>query len=215
MNFISTFDELNKLYEEDNSKAKKSKRTCHEGCCKEELTEAADEDIVDEVFEDEHTDDEEIEIVDDEPKQVVVECSKCGALAIKNIADIVTDEETGLINMEDSCEYCEESEGYKIIGTMLPYEESKEEEIADDAEEASTEESPAEEAPAEKAGEEVVEEDLADAVRKTFDIPASERTQQSWEARLNGELGEISDAERERLEKKFAQQRDWEARHGK
>ena len=58
-----------------------------------------------------------------------------------------------------------------------------------------------------------LEEDLADWYRKKFDRPASIATQQAWEDELNGEMGEISDARRAHLERKFAQQRDWEKRH--
>jgi hypothetical protein len=65
----------------------------------------------------------------------------------------------------------------------------------------------------EEFDEESVEEDLADIARKVFDKPASTETQQAWEDELNGEMGEISDKRRAHLEKKFAQQRDWEARH--
>lgn len=59
----------------------------------------------------------------------------------------------------------------------------------------------------------LLDEDLADWYRKTFDKPASTKTQQAWEDELNGEFGEISDKRRNHLERKFAQQRDWEARH--
>lgn len=58
-----------------------------------------------------------------------------------------------------------------------------------------------------------LEEDLADWYRKKFDRPASIATQQAWEDELNGEMGEISDKRRKHLERKFAQQRDWEERH--
>lgn len=60
---------------------------------------------------------------------------------------------------------------------------------------------------------EAINEDLADWYRKTFDRPASTATQQAWEDELNGEMGEISDKRRKHLERKFAQQRDWEERH--
>jgi hypothetical protein len=59
----------------------------------------------------------------------------------------------------------------------------------------------------------MLEEDLADWYRKTFDRPASTATQQAWEDELNGEMGEISDERRKHLERKFQQQRDWEERH--
>ena len=58
-----------------------------------------------------------------------------------------------------------------------------------------------------------INEDLADWYRKTFDRPASIDTQQAWEDELNGFMGEISDKRRAHLERKFAQQRDWEERH--
>ena len=71
----------------------------------------------------EEAEDEEIEIVDDEEsRQVIMECSKCGALVIKDEADVVAAEEPDLVNVEEECAFCEESEGYKIIGVLAPYE---------------------------------------------------------------------------------------------
>ncbi len=86
---------------------------------------------------------EEIEIVDDEMpeapettieggateapveediRQVVLECDKCGALVIKPEADIIVDEESDLVNVEDKCAFCEDAEGFKIVGIVMPYE---------------------------------------------------------------------------------------------
>ena len=81
-----------------------------------------------------------------------MECSKCGALVIQDEADVVADEESDLVNIEDECQYCEEAEGYKIIGSVMPYgnEESVEEPVVD--------EEPVEEA----IEDEVVEEGLLD-----------------------------------------------------
>lgn len=114
MNFISTFDELNKLYEANAEKVEES-------CTKEAITE-------------ETAEEEEIEIIDDdvpvdeveseEPKQVVLECSKCGALVI--VDEVAVDEESDLVNVEDVCKFCEEKEGYKIIGSVVPYSETDE-----------------------------------------------------------------------------------------
>jgi hypothetical protein len=159
MNFNNIFEELNKLYEEDATEHK------------------AEEPVKESV--------EDTDVAEIEAKQVVIECAKCGALVIKDEADLTVSEETDLVNVEESCAFCEEAEGYKIIGTVVPYE-------------ASTE---------------VVEEGLGDVYRKVFDKPASTATQQAWEDELNGEMGEISDKRRQELEKKFLQQRDWEARH--
>ena len=137
MNFISTFDELNKLYEEvsvqvDDRLADEVEEPIEEACIKEELTEAITEEA-EEFFEDEVPDEEEpsveepvedaeIEIVDDEPRQVIIECNKCGALVIIGEADIKADKETDLVNVEDTCKFCEETTGYNIIGAVAPYE---------------------------------------------------------------------------------------------
>lgn len=199
MNFISTFDELNKLYEEKAEKVE-------EACAKEALTEETAEEEEIEIVDDEAPADE---AVAEEPKQTILECSKCGALVI--VDEVVVDEESDLVNVKDACKFCEEKEGYKIVGSVVPYEVAEEEapvEEVVDAEEATEE---ADEA--EVVEDEFIEEDLADLYRKTFDKPASVATQQAWEDELSGAAGEISDGRRRHLEKKFAQQRDWEARH--
>jgi hypothetical protein len=63
----------------------------------------------------------------DEPKQVILECSNCGGLVIKSDADVEVDEETDLANVEEACQYCEEAKGYKILGVVAPYEAAEEE----------------------------------------------------------------------------------------
>jgi hypothetical protein len=198
-NFISTFDELNKLYEEVKV----------EEACKEELTEAAEEEIPEEEAPVE-------EPIADEPRQLICECDKCGALVIKDEADIVIDEESDLVNVEDECQFCEEAKGFKIVGVVAPY-EAVEEAPVDEAPEAPIEDEEIFEESVEPAvekvedEEDVIDEDLADVFRKTFDKPASIKTQQAWEDELNDDS--ISPERRTELEKKFAQQRDWEARH--
>lgn len=157
--------------------------------------------------------DAEIEIVDDEPKQVIIECSKCGALVIIDESDLEIEEESELVNVDTECKFCEEKDGYTIVGTLLPYEvaeiNTEEEPVADEVEDTDT----AAEDDAEVAEDDIIEEDLADIARKVLDKPASTKTQQRWEAELNGEMGDISDKRRKHLERKFQQQRDWEARH--
>lgn len=264
-NFISTFDELNKLYEEVESA---------------KLAEAAEDEVAEEEIPVEEIPAEE-PVVEDEPRQVICECDKCGALVIKDEADIVVDEETDLVNVEDECKFCEEKEGYKIVGSVVPYEaaivEPMEEGLFDkfkktmpwsklkdtyvvktvSAKEVKKgdllldtgfeEDGPNDDSDFERVskvtndkyddGSPAIEifsgdgssvndpddkcmiavpkvtEDIADWYRKKFDKPASIRTQQAWEDELNGEMGEISDERRKQLEKKFQQQRDWEARH--
>lgn len=112
--------------------------------------------------------DEEIVIVDDEELvdeqpveevaaevQVVLECSKCGALVLKAEADVQVDEGTDLANVEEACQYCEEAEGYKVIGSLAPYEvvEAEEEAIEEPAEEVEI----VEEEPVEEVAESLVE----------------------------------------------------------
>ncbi len=279
MNFISTFDELNKLYESaKNSDKTKLKEYYDEECpdgsryspypgsrptpmsngapqwwkdqggndASWRKAQADDREFnrhrnpwegledgegKDELVE--AVEDEEIEIVDDEePKQVIIECSKCGALVI--VDEVEVDEESDLVNVKDECKFCEEKEGYKIVGSVVPYadevvEDEEDEEISEDSyEDDAVIESLLDEdddvngpgapdgnregAPEKDEGA-PVKEDLADLYRKTFDKPASTKTQQAWEDELNDEMGEISDKRRKHLEKKFAQQRDWEARH--
>ena len=101
--------------------------------------------------------DTEIEVVDDEPKQVIIECDKCGALVVVDETDIKVDEETDLVNVDTECKFCEEKAGYKIIGAMVPYEaaeEAVEEEVAD------VEEEPIDEEP--------IEEGLFDRFKKSY-----------------------------------------------
>ena len=196
MNFISTFEELNKLYEE----------AAHEDevteACSKKITEDAEEEIANEVaIDEEPVVEEEPEVEEVEPKKIIIGCAKCGALAIKDEADMIVDEESDLVNVEDKCAFCEETAGFEIVGTLLPYEV---------AEEAIEPEVSADEEAIEDA---TIEEDLADVARKVFDKPASTAVQQAWEAELSGEAGEISGKRRAELEKKFAQQRDWETRH--
>ena len=89
----------------------------------------------------EKVDEDEIEIIDDEPVQVVLECKKCGALVVVDEADVKVDEETDLVNVDNECKFCEEKEGFVIVGSLAPYsvveytEEEPEEEIDEESEE--------------------------------------------------------------------------------
>lgn len=146
-NFVSVFEELSKLYEAD---------------------ELEQEVAVEEVPEDE-VPVEEAPV--EEPKKVILECSKCGALVIKDEADVKVDEETDLANIEDECVFCEEAAGYTIVGAVVPYEaaETVEEDdaVVEEAVEVAGDEAPAaadstekaegEEAPEKSGSEELVE----------------------------------------------------------
>lgn len=95
-NFVSVFEELSKLYEAD------------------EL----EQDIAAEAAEDAEVSDTPAA---DEPKQLVLECAKCGALVVKTEEDVVVDEATDLANVEEACTSCEETAGFKVLGELLPY----------------------------------------------------------------------------------------------
>lgn len=175
-----------------------------EACTKKAFTEAVEDEEI-ETGDDESATEEipaEEPITEEEPRQVICECDKCGALVIKDEADIVVDEKTDLVNVEEECQFCEEAKGFKIIGVVAPYE--------------ATEKVPAEEP--------VIEEGLADVGRKIFDKSASWKTQQKWEETifdLEQELAKETDPNKKmklkqrikQLQDKFAQQRDWEKRH--
>lgn len=132
MNFQTILEELDKIYEElpaEEAAEKAVEESTEEAevaeeSTKEALTEGAEEE---EVF----VDDEPI--VDDEAAseeaQLVLECAKCGALVIKADADVAVDEESGLANNEEACQYCEETAGYKVLGNFIPAETPVEESL--------------------------------------------------------------------------------------
>ena len=189
MNFISAFNELDKLYESVDNDRTKSLYSCtecgfeaelfddefdgscpnchdHHGAfnkCEESLEEAnseeeevvEDEVPVDEESQEQNTveEDEQEEVVN---KQLVLECAKCGALVIKDESEVTVDEESELANVGEECTYCEESEGFKVIGTFEPYV------VETTEDEAPEEEAPEEEAEAEVIEDEVIEEGILD-----------------------------------------------------
>jgi hypothetical protein len=130
-NFASIFEELSKLYEEEETPKVEQEEVVEESC-QEALTEAAEDEIEivdDEIPEGEIPEEEapvEEPVAEEEPRQLILECDNCGALIIKDEANVVTDEETGLANVEDACEYCEEAKGHKIVGVVIPYEVAEE-----------------------------------------------------------------------------------------
>jgi hypothetical protein len=138
MNFQTVLGELDKLYEE--LPAKVDKKDIEEveevaEACEKPLTEAEDEEIL--IDDEPIKDDEEAvedEVVEEAPKQLALECAKCGAIIIKAEADVAVDEETDLANVDEACQYCEESEGYKVIGELVMYDGPAvaEEEVVDD-----------------------------------------------------------------------------------
>jgi hypothetical protein len=177
-NFISTFEKLNKLYEAPKVDIKKKSvnfsRKKDDACIAKSIAEAADNEEIEIIDDDALSgDDTSIdELNEEEPRQVICECDKCGALVIKDESDIVVDEESDLINVDDKCKFCDEAGGYKIVGVVAPYEATEaEEDVTEDEVVEEPVENPADEQ------EDLLDEDLADLCRKRFDKPASTRIQ--------------------------------------
>lgn len=141
MNFQTILEELDKIYEE--LPAEEAKKDGEDITTEEEVTEACDKTLTEDADEEVLIDDEPIiddEVAEEEipveDAQLVLECAKCGALVIKPDSDVKVDEETDLANVDEACQYCEEAEGYKILGNLVvseaPAEEPKAEEVADE-----------------------------------------------------------------------------------
>ena len=106
-------------------------------------------------------DDETIRVIDPEVEdeedlkdsyvgKVIVNCNICHSHIFEDKEEITIDED-GLVNVEKSCPYCGEQEGFTIIGEIAPYgesapEESSEEAPVSDVEEVNNESEPLEEA---------------------------------------------------------------------
>lgn len=161
MNFTSVLEELNRLYEELPAKEAEQERKVESNveaaeqeavevtteACAKSLTEADDEEVfIDDepIVDDEAEAEVEVDTTEkteadeqsiEEAVSLILECSKCGALAIKAESDVTVDDKTDLANITDECQFCEEAAGYIIVGTVAPYESATEE----DAEETSDE----------------------------------------------------------------------------
>ena len=157
MNFQTILEELDRLYEEDRAKVEEevveetAEEVVEEEAVKEELTEeamteAADDEEEIEIVEDEEAEEAPVEEVPAEEVNLVLECANCGAIMVKAEADVVVDEETGMANVDEACQYCEAVDGHKILGVVAPYGADVEE--------------PAEEVAEEPEAEEVVEDEI-------------------------------------------------------
>ena len=114
MNFFTVLEELDRIYEADDKQEVEVFAEEPEDAVDEADAQAQPEAeaIADEVPADED---------EAEPSQLVLKCENCGALAIKAEADVEIDEKTDLANVTESCAFCEEADGYEVIGTFAPY----------------------------------------------------------------------------------------------
>ena len=156
MNFQTILEELDRLYEEDRTKVEEevveetAEEVVEEEAVQEELkeevmAEAAEDDEEIEIIEDEEVEDAPVEEEAAEELKLVLECTNCGAIMIKAEADVVVDEATGMANVDEACQYCEATDGHKILGVVAPYGVNVEEPAEDpEAEEAVEDEVPVE-----------------------------------------------------------------------
>ena len=57
---------------------------------------------------------------------VILECEVCHSPIFKSIEDLVVDEDSDLVNIEEECPICHSNDGFKIIGQVAPYQEEPE-----------------------------------------------------------------------------------------
>lgn len=118
MNFQTIMEELDKLYEAEQREADRVIKLAE---ADEEVL-VDDEPIVDDETEEIVIEDEAEESSDEEaPAQIILACSGCGALVIKDETAVNIDDETDLANVDEECQYCEEAKGYTIVGAVAPY----------------------------------------------------------------------------------------------
>ena len=115
------FQQLNMLNEEDFNISNNSE----EGI--EELKDFVDNDEEIDTLDiiDPETEDEE-ELEDSYIDKVILDCTVCHSKLYKNADEVNVDEEEGeLANVGEECPYCYSSDGYKVIGQVVPFSETE------------------------------------------------------------------------------------------
>lgn len=97
----------------------------------------------------------EEELQDSYIGKVILDCSICQSKIYKAAEEVTIDESGDLVNVGETCPYCQSSDGYRIIGQVAPFVEAEETEVTTDDENAEVD---VEELPEENAEEEKVEE---------------------------------------------------------
>ena len=108
------------------------------------------------------TEDDTVRVIDPEAEtpemikdsyvgKVIVNCNICHSHIFENKEDIKI-EEDGLVNMESACPYCGESEGFTIVGEIVPF-NGVDTDVSDETEVdvEETQETPEEETPLDEA----------------------------------------------------------------
>lgn len=53
--------------------------------------------------------------------KVILDCTICQSKIYKDASEVVVSEDNELVNVGDECPYCQNADGYKIIGEVAPY----------------------------------------------------------------------------------------------
>ncbi len=81
--------------------------------------------------------------------KLILECDVCHSLMYKDLADVEFNEELALYNVGEECPYCMSTDGFTLVGKVVPYseehEESEEDEDTDVEDEAEDEQEEIEE----------------------------------------------------------------------
>lgn len=124
--------------------------------------------------------------------KVIVSCEVCNTLIYKNPEDIVIDEDLALVNVGELCPYCFNTDGYKVIGKVAPFEEVSVEApegvdvTVDGAEIESTVEQPVEQpVQQEVVQSEVLDKPLDESLEEDVVIPEADLILDSEELLLN------------------------------
>lgn len=161
MNFQTVLEELDRLYKEDVAR-KIVDEEGPEAPENEETSNKPEDDkgdapinegILDKVVDKAVAALTESDEEEQEPEEVrlVLECANCGTIVVKPERDVTVNEESDLANENEPCQYCEESNGYAVLGVLTPY-------VVDIVDDAAEVEEAAEETPEEEAEAEVEEE---------------------------------------------------------
>ena len=98
----------------------------------EDLKDFIDDDITDETVDIIDTEaSTEDELQDSYIGKIILDCNVCHSKLYKDAEDIHVDEESNSVNIDEECPYCYSTDGYKIVGKVVPYDEDTCEDYCD------------------------------------------------------------------------------------
>lgn len=118
MNLFEAFKGLNSLNEETFD-------TTPEGL--QDLSDFIDDDVIDDIVVgiiDPTMTMDELDVGEDDPQshvgQIIVNCATCNSLIYKDADDIIPDENSELVNIEEECPLCLATNGFELVGKIEP-----------------------------------------------------------------------------------------------